>query len=62
LYIYRPQKLSFKMPNHTEEGEVQLIIKLSGNVTAKYDFVYVKDPILDHTIRSATIVRYAVNE
>jgi len=50
------------MPNQTKEGKVQLIIKLSPNVTAKYDFVYGKDPILDHTIQSATLVRYAVNE
>jgi len=50
------------MPNQTKEGEVQLIIKLSENVTATYDFVYGKDPILDYIIQSATLVRYAVNE
>ncbi|KAF6021994.1 MET [Bugula neritina] len=52
----KPQKLSFKMPNQTKEGEVQLIIKLSENVTAKYDFVYGKDPVMDHTVQSATLV------
>jgi len=47
------------MPNQTNEGKVQLIIKLSENVTAKYDFVYGKDPVLNHPFWSTTFVRYA---